>query len=341
MSSHTGLGDPLMLERIDKLIACGIASLINLPQIVVVGDQSSGKSSVLAGLIRKELPRDSGLCTRFATNIIFRRSEQEGISASIIADTHASEDHRTAVEAWTRSGLELLEQSTFTEVMREVSKQESPHHVIDTEQVHQVMGLSMTGSSSTSGPTFSNDIFRLEISGPDQEHLSVIDVPGIFKNTTPGVTKKSDITLVRNMVLEYMNNPRSVMLAVVPANVDVATQEILELALDVDPTGDRTLGVLTKPDLVDTGAEHRVIDLVENRTRQMKLGWHIVRNLGQQQLNDPSLDRNAMEMDFFRSAKPWKEIEKDKVGVENLRERLRDVLSGLVRREFPKVCCHP
>ena len=52
---------------------------------------------------------------------------------------------------------------------------------------------------------------------------------------------------------------------------DVATQEILELANDADPHGDRTLGVLTKPDLVDKGAEPRVIDLVDGRTRPMKL----------------------------------------------------------------------
>lgn len=150
------------------------------------------------------------------------------------------------------------------------------------------MGVSQVGDVSGQKRTFSNDVLRLEFAGPDQEHLSVIDVPGIFKNTTPGLTTKADIELVKNMVLGYMENPRSVMLAVIPANVDVATQEILELAADVDPTGDRTLGVLTKPDLVDQGAESRVIDLIEGRTRVMKLGWHIVRNPGQQQLLDGS-----------------------------------------------------
>lgn len=199
------------------------------------------------------------------------------------------------------------------------------------------MDVSQVGDTSGQKQTFSNDVLRLEITGPDQEHLSVIDVPGIFKNTTAGLTKKSDIALVRNMVLEYMENPRSVMLAVVPANVDVATQEILELANDVDPNGDRTLGVLTKPDLVDEGTEPKVIDLVEGRARVMKLGWHIVRNPGQQQLTDTSLDRRDLESDFFRSQAPWKTISADKVGIESLRGRLKEVLSSLVRQEFPKV----
>lgn len=200
------------------------------------------------------------------------------------------------------------------------------------------MGLSKGKDDGGSRkPTFSNDVLRLEISGPDQEHLSVIDVPGIFKSTTEGLTTKADIILVRSIVKTYMDNPRSVMLAVIPANVDVATQEILELASEADPHQDRTLGVLTKPDLVDRGAESRVTELLDGRARPMKLGWHIIRNPGQMELADKQLDRDALEMEFFRSRVPWNTIEKDKVGVDALRDRLKEVLSQLVKREFPKV----
>lgn len=199
------------------------------------------------------------------------------------------------------------------------------------------MGLSEDGNGGKPKATFSNDVLRLEVSGPDQEHLSVIDVPGIFKSTTEGLTTKADIRLVRQMVKGYMDNPRSVMLAVIPANVDVATQEILELAAEADPDGDRTLGVLTKPDLVDQGAEPKVIDMVEGRARPMKLGWHIIRNPGQKELQDTALDRSDLELEFFRSRAPWNSLEKDKVGIDSLRVRLKEVLSALVRRVFPKV----
>ncbi len=83
------------------------------------------------------------------------------------------------------------------------------------------------------------------------------------------------MNLVRQMVGRYLSNPRSIILsvcdefqfgrtslidvrAVVPANVDIATQEIIQMAEDADPNGQRTLGVLTKPDLVDKGAEDKV-----------------------------------------------------------------------------------
>lgn len=67
------LAEPALLEEIDRLFACNVGEYINLPQLVVVGDQSSGKSSVLEGLTKLKSPRNTGLCTRFATQIIFRR----------------------------------------------------------------------------------------------------------------------------------------------------------------------------------------------------------------------------------------------------------------------------
>jgi hypothetical protein len=199
------------------------------------------------------------------------------------------------------------------------------------------MGLSSNSNDGTRKPTFSNDVLRLEISGPEQEHLSVIDVPGTFKSTTEGVTTKADIQLVKNMVKGYMDNPRSVMLAVVPASIDLATQEILELAAEADVHGDRTLGVLTKPDLVDRGAESGVVDLVEGRARPMKLGWHIIRDPGQKELQDMSIDRGDLEAEFFRFTTPWNGINKEKVGIDSLRLRIKQVLSSLVKKEFPKV----
>ena len=132
-------------------------------------------------------------------------------------------------------------------------------------KVHKLMGLKEIGVLNEATDTFSDDVLKIEICGPKQQHLSVIDVPGIFHNTTAGVTTDADMEVVRNMVNNYMKNPRSVILAVIPANVDIATQEILKMAEKCDAKGQRTLGVLTKPDLVDRGAEHRVVDLVEGK----------------------------------------------------------------------------
>ncbi|CAI7633127.1 unnamed protein product [Penicillium crustosum] len=201
-------------------------------------------------------------------------------------------------------------------------------------EVHEAMGLSTSIDDGL--PTFSHDILRLEIHGPHENHLSVIDVPGIFKTTTPGLTTKADIVLVRDMVLSYMRNPRSIMLAVVPANVDIATQEIIEIARELDPDGQRTLRILTKPDLVDEGAEDKIIELVERKPETQGLGWVVVKNLGQKDLHDSSKIRDIEEKKF-RSSPPWSRLSKQNYGIEALGWRLQALLASNVRREFPKV----
>ncbi|KAK2789402.1 hypothetical protein FQN52_006266 [Onygenales sp. PD_12] len=302
------LADPALLDKIDKLFSCNVGNHIDLPQLVVVGDQSSGKSSVLEGLTKLPFPRDSSLCTRFATKITFRRAIETNISVSIIPTADASVEHASKIRAWRMP------------------------------DVHETMGLQVGDNTKDDTRTiFSKDVLNLEICGPEEDHLSIIDIPGIFKNTTDGLTTKNDIQTVRDMVQGYMKSSRSVMLAVVPANVDIATQEILEMAKEVDPEGERTIGVFTKPDLVDKGAERRAIDLLEGKESGWKMGWSIVRNLGQKDLEDGSIDRDYSEVNFFRSNSPWNTLDEDKVGVNSLRVRLQEILTTHIRREFPKV----
>ncbi|RMJ28556.1 DYNc [Aspergillus sp. HF37] len=324
--SRDKLGDPVLLDKIDQLLAANLGDHIDLPQLVVVGDQSSGKSSVLEGLTRLPFPRDSGLCTRFATQIIFRRSHDgkgRTIAASIIPASDTDPEHAAELKQWRASNMETLDAESFSRLMSEV---------------HDVLGLSRPDSDETrSKPTFAKDVFRLEICGPDEDHLSVVDVPGIFKLPIPGRTSQKDIGVVRNMILGYRQNPRSIMLTVIPANVDIATQDILEMARETDPEGDRTLGVFTKPDLVDEGTEPKIMELIEGRKPELKLGWSIVRNSGQKELSDKSTDRDTVEADFFREKTPWNSLDKDKFGVAALKIRLQEIQTKHTRREFPKV----
>lgn len=114
------LADPALLEKIDKLFACNVGEYINLPQLVVVGDQSSGKSSVLEGLTKLKFPRNSGLCTRFATQIIFRRDpslKTRRITGSIISTGH---DDGSMNSSWSISDIESLNEKEFENMMTEV-----------------------------------------------------------------------------------------------------------------------------------------------------------------------------------------------------------------------------
>ena len=198
------------------------------------------------------------------------------------------------------------------------------------------MGLGQ-GNANGRNSAFSRDILKIEIQGPEEQHYSVIDIPGIFRVKTEGVTTDADRHMVQQMVADYMNNPRSIILAVIPANVDTATQGILTMAKDADPEGNRTIGVLTKPDLVDKGAERGVVDLINGKKHKLKLGWFIVRNLSQEQLTSRATNRDTLELEFFRNTTPWNTLDQENIGIKALKERLREVLTAAIRREFPMV----
>ncbi|KAL8945457.1 MAG: hypothetical protein Q9211_000022 [Gyalolechia sp. 1 TL-2023] len=308
-ASH-GLGDPRLLEIIDKLVELNIGDSVALPQ-----------SSVLEGLTGLPFPRDSALCTRFATQITFRRALSTAIHVSIIPDKSTSKEDAVRLKAWKKTGLRSLTREDFSHIL---------------EEVHRAMGIGV--SSLGTQKSFSDDVLKIEVSGPDQQHLSVVDVPGIFRKVTEGVTTQLDITNVRAMVERYMENSRSVILAVIAASVDIANQEILDIAQTYDPKGQRTLGVLTKPDLVDKGAEGNALDLMRGTTHKLNLGWSMVKNPSQLELKrEGELDRHALEQAFFKNQAPWSTLDKDRVGIHSLRLRLVELLTEIVRREFNHV----
>jgi hypothetical protein len=105
----------------------------------------------------------------------------------------------------------------------------------------------------------------------------------------------------------------------------------------VDPDGERTLGVLTKPDLVDKGAEDKVIDLIRGKDMQVRLGWVIVRNLGQSELRG-GIPRDAAEEEH-RSRRPWSAVDRDSFGINALKARLRVIVTANARQAFSSVSC--
>ncbi|RDW63442.1 hypothetical protein BP6252_10987 [Coleophoma cylindrospora] len=311
------LSNPTWLEKVDKLRDLNIGQHVPLPQLVVVGDQSSGKSSLLESLTGIPFPKDQSLCTRHATQITSRRDSENCVNICIIPGPHASDEHRKHVEAFNEkasSGFEFREK--FVGILKEANNK---------------MGLRadiLTGD----GAVFSEDVLKIEVKGPHEDYLTVIDVPGIFRTTTQGTTKE-DMAMVRELVKTYIKEDRTIILAVLPSNVDIATQEILELAEEYDKNGERTLGVLTKPDLVfEASAKAAVCDLVQGKKRPLKLGYFLVRNCG---ADSGSLEPS--ELDKFFQKEPWNDLPQDQVGIPALKEQLRSLLVKITEREFPKL----
>ncbi|KAL8403591.1 hypothetical protein RB594_008738 [Gaeumannomyces avenae] len=311
-----------LLVTIDKLREAGVATFISLPQLVVVGDQSSGKSSVLESLTGFCFPRAAGLCTRYATQISCCRDPQKSVVISIIPRPDAGDDLKG----------KLLK---FRRHMTEIDNDELAGIFQDANEVMGIR-MEMDPNALGGGDAFSEDILKIEINGPEQNHLTVIDVPGIFRVHTPGLTTKNDISIVRNMIERYMANRRTIILAVIPCNVDINTQEILKMAEAADPEGIRTMGVMTKPDLaMEKATQKAVMDLLSGMRNPLKLGYHVVKNRGADDEESTLQDRLAAEKGFFMSS-PWSSVA-DHCGVPALKIRLGDLLMQISKTEFPKV----
>lgn len=306
----------LVLDTVAQVRKCGLESILALPQLVVCGDQSAGKSSVLEALTQIPFPQNDELCTRFATEIIMRRATIDSLTIKVIPDDARPSDERESIQA-------------FTEIITDFK--ELPG-IMDKAMV--VMGIGGTGSQSSA---FARDVLSVEIEGPSRPQLILVDLPGLIQNETKGVTK-ADVELVREITDRYISQSRTIILAVVSATNDYANQGILTKARKVDPDGERTLGIIAKPDRLPagSGSEGAYISLARNEDIFFKLGWHVVKNRSFEEGTSSFAERNAAETSYFRTSN-FSCLPKGNVGIDSLRERLSKLLFEHIKQELPKL----
>ncbi|KAK1533065.1 interferon-induced GTP-binding protein Mx1 [Colletotrichum costaricense] len=316
------LRDDACMRTIGRLCNLGVADLIPLPQVVVVGDPSSGKSSVLECMTGLAFPRGPELCTRYATHITCRRDAYESVQISIIPSQDSNEDRK-----------ERLKKFGFSVKKNDLALADV---FMKANEAMELRGINDGDASKL--PIFAEDILKIEINSPDQYHLTIIDVPGIFRTPTKGLTTNNDIAIVRNIVNRYIKDQRTIILAVIPCNVDASTQEALTLAKEVDPEGLRTIGVLTKPDLATERVTQQIVcELIEGKRHPLRLGYCVVKNQSDDEGASTKTDRNASEKAFF-SARPWNRIKSTfRVGVSGLGIRLRDLLGDLLKKDHKNI----
>jgi hypothetical protein len=147
--------------------------------------------------------------------------------------------------------------------------------------------------------------------------------------------------MVRSLVDSYLESSRTIILAFIPATSDAETQTIIQRARHFDKEGIRTIGIITKPDLINKGTEERVARLAKNLDRtRLHHGFFLMKNPSPTDLEGGLTFRQRVqaELDFFSSA-PWKAqaLDKSRVGIENLRLFLQELLDTHIERELPKV----
>jgi interferon-induced GTP-binding protein Mx1 len=294
-----------LISLVDDLHRLGIDKDVSVPLIAVMGDQSSGKSSVLEAISGIPFPRGTGCVTRCATQVSMSKGESWSAAVSV----------RRA------SGKDALP-------ARPVTRFDSPEGLGD--EIARVTG-ELCGEQG-----FSQDVIEVELTSPDAPDLTLVDLPGIVHTTTEGQSD-SVIEDVSNLLDKYLKQPRTIILAVIPCTVDIATVSILERAKKVDPEGHRTLGVLTKCDRVEQANEAQVVEILRNRRKPLKLGYVMVKNRSQEDIDSKMTLREAAEQEkrFFEEHAVYSELEDVQFGTSHLSATLAELLVRHIRRVLP------
>lgn len=301
-----------LIDLIDRLRQLGLEQDVSLPSIAVVGDQSSGKSSVLEALSGVQLPRGAGIVTRCPLELRMKSCRPDG--------------------RW-RGRIRYQPQG------RDFDNDEDDFGVDeDIDDPNEIETRVRTAQNLLAGPDrgISSARITLDIFCPDVPDLTLIDLPGITRLVIGGQNEGIS-QQIRNMIREYIRNDATIILAVVPANVDIATTEALQMAREVDREGKRTLGVVTKPDLVDPGAEHELIEVISNARYQLQRGYTLVKCRGQAAINSGISLREALaeERNYFASHPHLSEIPEATLGMTNLSRRLTSVLVEHIKEHLP------
>lgn len=296
------------LQDVLNFTGMGRSMAVDLPQIAVVGSQSVGKTSVLEGFVGRDfLPRGTGIVTRRPLILQLQNS----------ARLQPSE--RKSNREWAEFAHlpgQIFED--FKAVRREIEA--------DTDRVcGQNKGVS-------------HDPIRLRVFSPTLVDLTLVDLPGITK--VPVGDQPADIhQQIRDLVLQHISRRGCLILAVTAANADLANSDALQIAREVDPNGNRTLGVLTKIDLMDEGTDASAA--LQGQVYPLKLGYVgvICRSQADIQKNKSIEDQLKSEEAYFRKMQRYQSVQ-HQCGIRFLGKRLNRVLLAHIREMLPELRNH-
>ncbi|WVQ78756.1 hypothetical protein IAT38_000844 [Cryptococcus sp. DSM 104549] len=276
--------DQQLINLVNKLqdvfASIGVSNNIDLPQITVIGSQSSGKSSVLENIVGRDfLPRGTGIVTR-------RPLVLQLINRPATSKANGGDEKEKPEDAMAKVQLNENNPDEWGEFLHLPGQKFHDFSKVREEIVRETEKA--TGKNAGISPNPIN----LRIFSPNVLTLTLVDLPGLTK--VPVGDQPRDIEKqIRDMLMRFISKPNAIILAVTAANTDLANSDGLKLAREVDPEGSRTIGVLTKVDLMDQGTD--VVDILAGRVIPLRLGYVPVVNRGQRDIDQSKSIVSALD----------------------------------------------
>ena len=319
-----GRGVKELVQKVQSLRHLGVEDLVlPLPKIVVVGDQSTGKSSLIEGMSEIKVPRSASTCTRCPLEINLTETTEQQWSCEVFlhkkyvyqgnlgsarppgrntAKTEGATRNRP-LGPWVEQDSEDLHFASLT----------SKDNVVDALERAQLAILNPASSYEKYKPgnplqqrehqiKFSPNVIRLDISGPGLSNLSFYDLPGVI-NVTDNTEEAYLVPLIRNLVKEYIKAENCINLLALTMTHDAVNSSAFGLIKEMKAEA-RTVGCLTKPDRMDPGeALDQWIRILRGEEYQLGFGYHVIKNNP-----NPDVDHATARIEeaaFFRENEPW------------------------------------
>ncbi|ODV70272.1 hypothetical protein HYPBUDRAFT_133415 [Hyphopichia burtonii NRRL Y-1933] len=338
-----------VVNKLQDIVTTTQVTDLDLPILAVVGSQSCGKSSVLENIVGKDfLPRGTGIVTRrpLVLQLINLKEDDPRInnfehsSSSSSNDENSDEidleqhlrNHVNKSNGYSNGSIKSFNTNPATEwgeFLHIPNKRFYNFHDIRNEIQSETLRIAGENKGISRLP------INLKIYSTKVLNLTLVDLPGLTK--IPIGDQPTDIERqTRNLILEYISKPNCIILAVSPANVDLVNSESLKLARQVDPMGKRTVGILSKLDLMDQGTN--ALDILKGSVYPLKLGFIGIVNRSQQDItqNKPLEDSLIAEEQFFANHPAYKIMSK-KCGTRYLSATLNKILMNHIRDRLPDI----
>ncbi|KAL2857970.1 P-loop containing nucleoside triphosphate hydrolase protein [Aspergillus pseudoustus] len=339
-----------LVRKIQDLRHIGIEdSRITLPKICVVGDQSTGKSSLIEGMSEIKVPRSAGTCTRCPMEINLSGSEPD---QSWTCRVYLS---RKYMFDGSRRILKPKKSEPLGPWYLQDQEDELFTTITDKGQIEEVIKWAQLAILNPGSPSanyvpgensdtpshcqvkFSPNIVRLDICAPGFPSLSFYDLPGVI-NQAECDEERYLVNLVENLVKDYICQDNCIVLLTQTMTDDVMNSSAARIVRDMRGAKDRTLGVLTKPDRVQIGESYsQWIEILEGNKFGLGYGYYVVRNNP-----DPSVEHfeARQEEDEFFKTPPWSAdlvLYQGRFGTRNLQSALSNLLFQQIQGCLPVI----